>query len=75
MEPNVNFPQYTNWQIACYMWNHLNALSEDMDKYFKGRYNKKFNDNVSYVAHKQTMPETWEFNLAEFKKFKKKKTI
>lgn len=57
-----DFPQYTNWQMACYLWNYEYGLIGNRDKYFKGEDDEKNKDNPSYVPHDQEMPDTWAYD-------------
>jgi len=59
--PYRESPQYTNWQMACYLWNLEYALiDQDRNKYFRGEFDD--NKHPSYVPSNQPIPSTWIHN-------------
>ena len=58
---NKREKKYTNWQMACYLWNlEYNFFTDDdPDKYFSGIWDADNKDHPSYVPSTQEMSETW----------------
>lgn len=71
MEPHYLTPQYTNWKMACYLWNYEYGFIGDPEKYFNGEEEEKNKDHTSYVPHDQEMPETWDYNPPQNKNKRK----
>ena len=64
---------YTNWQVACFLWNqeyHL-FMQKDIDDYMNGLLDEKLSIHPSYVPSTTVMPETWVYNPSK-KKNKRK---
>ena len=61
------FPIYSNWQMACYLWNMEYGVIniQDKDKYMNGEFDKEFSDKKmypSYVPSTTSIPEKWIYN-------------
>lgn len=66
---NDNFPDHTNWQVACFYWNLDNGKLEGatggrrdrfyLDKYFNGDYDENGEDIVGYVPSYTEIPDRW----------------
>ena len=54
-----DFSEYTNWQMACYLWNLELDLVFNRKDYFSGKYEKDNMSNPSYVPFNTKMPNTW----------------
>lgn len=54
-----DFPEYTNWQMACYLWNMEYGFDINRQSYFNGEYDDKYKDHPSYVPSTQEIPDTW----------------
>lgn len=72
MEPHEDFPEYTNWQMACYLWNHEFSFTDSKQDYFAGKVDEEFKDHPSYVKHDQEMPDTWIYNPSKHQGGKRK---
>ena len=61
MNQHVDFPQYTNWQMACWLWNLEYDFfnNHNRDEYFAGKFDEEYKDHPSYVSSNQEMPESW----------------
>lgn len=65
--PHYLKPEYTNWQMACWLWNmeYGFIFPQFIDDYMAGLYDDKFvNDRryPSYVPSTTPIPETWEYD-------------
>ena len=70
MNQHVDFPQYTNWQMACWLWNLEYDFfnNHNRDEYFAGKFDEEYKDHPSYVPSTQKMPETWIYDPLKSKK-------
>ena len=57
---------YTNWQMACWLWNleynYFEFGPKDMKTYFGGKFDTQYKDHPSYVPSTTPIPDTWEYN-------------
>lgn len=68
-----DFSEYTNWQVACYLWNfEYGIIPESKDDYFAGKYDETNMNNSSYVRSNQEMPATWEYDPPKNKSKRRK---
>lgn len=69
-----DIPSYTNWQMACYLWNLEYGWldTEDRDDYFAGKFNDKFDGEPSYVRHDLSIPESWIYDPPKSQRGKRK---
>lgn len=57
--------EYSNWQVACFEWNHYNGLlpgDVDLEKFFTGAYDQMHRSSTranAFVPSTQKMPDTW----------------
>lgn len=61
---HTDYDGYTNWQVACYLWNLENGLiDQGINKYFSGIYDEKYDNDSrlkeAYVPSTQEMPDGW----------------
>lgn len=63
-EKNYDNCQYTNWQMACWLWNECYGffLLKELDDYMAGKFDDKYKDHPSYVPSTQEMPKEWIYN-------------
>ena len=61
---------YTNWQMACWLWNleYGCFVMDDRNDYFNGKFDEEYKDHPSYVPSTQKMPETWIYDPPKSKK-------
>ena len=64
MEAHHDFPQLTNWQMACWLWNMEYSLIDPRNRsdYFSGKFDEQFKDHPSYVPSTAEIPETWVYD-------------
>ena len=75
-EKHFTHTRYTNWQVACFLWNQeYHFISQrDIHDYMAGLYDDKFvNDKryPSYVPSTTLIPETWVYELPKGKNKRK----
>lgn len=60
---NKDFPEYSNWQVACFQWNEVNDIFDpgcSIKEYMKGTYDKRYAKISNYIPSTQSMPERWD---------------
>lgn len=62
MDYHEDFPNYTNWEMACYLWNMEYGFDIKRREYFLGKYDKEYKDNPSYVPSITSIPKTWKYD-------------
>ena len=63
-KPHKKESQYTNWQMACWLWNleYGFFVEDDLDNYMYGKFDEENKDHPSYVPSTTEIPDTWEYN-------------
>lgn len=73
MSSHYDYDEYTNWQMACWLWNLEYGLFStfDLDDYFAGKLDDQFKGDPSYVPSTTQMPDTWIYDPNGAKKKRK----
>ena len=45
-----DFPEYTNWHMACYLWNMEYGFDINRQSYFNGTYDEKYKDQIGRAS-------------------------
>jgi len=70
---NVDFPNYNNWQVACYHWNlEYGLIPMGISKYINGIYDHIH--HPSYIPSTTQIPDTWIYDYSKAKKKRSKFT-
>ena len=71
--PHDDYPEYTNWQMACWLWNQEYGFigPNNRRRFMNGKFDDQFKDHPSYVPSNTPIPETWIYDPNGAKKKRK----